>query len=341
MKKILIVISALAVLFLAGCSSNRRVYNTGPEQKAGEPMIIPTDSFPQDAGVWIVEKGLKGEAGVYAEKEIIPISSLKINMTIFDLLSKVYVSLKFQPPQEKKDLQFRYPQVHGMLVESFTVFVDGRRFRAVIAKKESAEELYQLARNEGLSAVKVSQKTFSEMIVSLSLKSQQKISVNFDYTQLSSVSGDSRIIALPEFKGIENADSELRVLGRFASEFENLTGLNRKVPEKNFNVVLKDKELLKKGIQISYKTKVPVALVSPGGDVFYWNRDQKTYDVSRELNGVQKIKVEEKLINKAISYVKYRNAMLKGTPYKEAQNMAIQAKLLTPITKLILVDAVK
>lgn len=341
MKKILIVISALAVLFLAGCSSNRRVYNTGPEQKAGEPMIIPTDSLPQDAGVWIVEKGLKGEAGVYAEKEIIPISSLKINMTIFDLLSKVYVSLKFQPPREKKDLQFRYPQVHGMLVESFTVFVDGRRFRAVIAEKESAEELYQLARSEGLSAVKVSQKTFSEMIVSLSLKSQQKISVNFDYTQLSSVSGDSRIIALPEFKGIENADSELRVLGRFASEFENLTGLNKKVTEKNFNVVLKDKELLKKGIQISYKTKVSVALVSPGGDVFYWNRDQKTYDVSRELNGVQKIKVEEKLINKAISYVKYRNAMLKGTPYKEAQNMAIQAKLLTPITKLILVDTVK
>ena len=345
MSRILFIVSITAVFLFAGCSSSKRVYNSAPENKTGEPMInpgiIPGDSMIQNIDVWVIEKGLKGEAGVFSGKEIIPISSLKINMTIFDLFSKVYVSLKFQPPKDKNDLEFRYPQIHGMLVESFIVFVNDRKFRAVIAEKESAEEIYQLARNEGLTAVKVSQKAFGEMVVSLSLKSHQQVSVNFDYTQLSSVMGDSRVVALPEFKGIENAVCEMRVLGRFSSEYEGFSGLGENQSEKNFNVVVKDKKLLEKGILITYKTKEPVAMVSPDGEEFYWDSDKKTYDISRGLKGVKKIKVKDELIRQALSYVKFRNAMLKGAPYKEAQNMAIEANLLTPITKLLLVDSVK
>ena len=350
MNKLISCILFTLVILLAGCSSQQEKVASVPETKVGEnPRIeakVKGGAFDMKREInkkpgehlWIIREGFKGEAGLYNGQAALPIDKLEINMSIMEILAAVDLSISY-PALDAADLEFRYPAFYGMLVRDFQVKVGNRHFRAVISEKESADEIYRLATQRGFNATLISQKAFGSMIVKTSIKEKSDVKILFSYTQLSAFKGKSRLLAIPQFKGLENASLSLHISGSFLSPLVSFSGLNRSVSGNKFSVSITDREILNKGLLLKYQTKELYPLSADGKTGILWDEKSANYlatTVSKKYLFCQK-----KVLNPVFAFLSFNKLIEQKRPFKEIQNFAIQSRLLTPLTRLLLVDTQK
>lgn len=294
-------------------------------------------SLVADNTVWIIQSGLKGEAGLFSENKALPVKSLKVDLKIIEFLASVDISVSYSQVTAGKKLLFKYPAFYGMLVRDFRVNVGGRKFRAIISERESAEEIFKLAKKQGFNAVIVSQKAFSDMVVEVSRNKRSDISVDFEYTQLSSVQGKQRVLALPDFPGLENGQFNLSVSGRFSSELTSFSGLGKKIVGKQFVENIKDIRAFDGGLLIKYSIKEMQGLSSDKRKVLSWDEETFSY---RE-KGSKFLYCDPKITGPAFAFLNMQKMLREGRSFKEVQEYALQSRLLTPLTKFLLVDSIK
>ena len=329
----------LGFVLLAGCSSEAVFTGKPKTVKDAEVLSLRKGLSPVSGeSIWIIEEGLKGEAGLYNDQIALPIKSLDIDINIVEFLASVDVSLSYSKLKAANNLSFRYPAYHGMLVKDFQVKIGPKKFRAVIVKKEAAKEIYDLARKQSFNAFLVSQKVFGNMIVNTSIREQSDVDILFSYTQLSSVSKKTRLLAIPEFKNLDEAEFNLDVRGNFISPVQHLSGLNKEIKANKFFVNSRDKGLLKGGLIIKYELEELASVTADKKKAVTWNAQSSTY----QLTSTDKVKrfniCSEDAVKPVFSYLTMLNLLKKGKSFKELQDFAIQSKLLTPLTSLLLVD---
>lgn len=328
------------LLLLAGCSSQSP--GIGGDAVFGEnkaSMEMRKAVSPLAEPLWIIQEGLQGEAGLYAGVEALPVKAIDMNVEIIEFLASVDISLTYLQVDSKEDLSFRYPSFIGMLVRDFQMKVGERRFRAVISEKESAEALYKLAMERGFNAVVVSQKAFGEMVVKASLQEKSDIEILFSYTQLSSFTDQQRTIAFPEIKGMENADFNMEVKGRFLAPLKSFSGLNKKVSGNKFSEKTSDREILKGGLLIKYSLSELHGVSADKKTLLEWDAKSSNY---RSLSPAKMQKYslcDSELLKPAFEYLKLIEMFKKDRPFKEIEEHAVRSKLLTPITRLLLIDS--
>ena len=214
-----------------------------------------------------------------------------------------------------------------MLVRDFVVKTGQRKFRAIIAEKDSAEELYKLARERGFNALTVSQEVFSDMLVKTSLKEKSNIDILFSYTQLTSLEGKKRVFAIPSFKGLENSSFQMKVNGSFLSPLISLTGLNANVKKKQFSLNVNDKETLDDGLLIKYETEGDAPVSADRETAIIWNSSFKNYQ-RIELEKSTKFSLcADEIIRPAFDFLKLYEMILKDRPFKEIQAFSHRIKI--------------
>lgn len=343
MNKLIKFILLSQVLIFVGCMSREvRVGNKSMEAvKVGEHKNELANGLVADNTVWVVQAGVKGEAGLYSSDKVLPIKALKLDVNIIEFLASVSVSVSYAALRPNKDLSFKYPAFHGMLVKDFLVQVGARKFRAVISERESAEELFNLAKMQGFNAILVSQKSFGDMIVSLSVKEKSDLQVEFNYSQLTAVANSKRILALPEFPGLSDGAFNLSIKGDFSSDLISFEGLGKKVKGHKFVENIDDKKVLKGGLVLKYKTKGFHTLSSDKKNGVMWDSVSKSYKASALKKGDEAIFCELGTLEHVFGYLHLQKMLEEGKPYKEIQSYAVQSRLLTPITRLLLVDSIR
>ena len=342
MNKLFTYIIFTLLFIFAGCSSQSVRFGHEPKSnKESQSIFSNSDSVVAGKSLWIIEGGLKGEAGLYTGSRAADIKSLSMNISIIEFLASVKVALTYSQIQSAKELTFRYPAFLGLLARDFQMKIGQRKFRAVISGKDSAEEIYQLAKSRGFNAVVVSQKAFGEMIVNASLKEKSDIEILFSYTQLSSLLGKERVLAFPKFHGLDNADFKMDVSGRFLSPLVSLTGLNKKIKGNKFFENITDKEIIKEGLLLKYELNSLHGLSSDKKSVLKWNSITNSY-YSLPASKVEKYSLcSTEVINPVFAYLRLKEMVSQDKPFKEIEAHTIQSKLLTPITHLLLIDTSK
>ena len=328
------------MLFIcAGCSTQSiKIGHEPKSNKESRSIFSQSDNVVAAKSLWIIKGGLKGEAGLYTGTKAADIKSLSLDISIVEFLASVKVALTYSQVQSEKELAFRYPAFIGLLARDFQMKIGDRKFRAVISGKESAEEIYQLAKSRGFNAVVVSQKAFGEMIVNASLKEKSDIEILFSYTQLSSLLGKERVLAFPKFHGLENADFKIDISGRFLSTLVSLTGLKKKVKGNKFFENITDKEVIKDGLLIKYELRSLHAISSDKKKMIKWNSNTNSY-YSLPVGNVEMYSLcKAEIIKPAFSYLRLKEMVSQDKSFKEIEEHTIKSKLLTPISRLLLID---
>ena len=345
MNKLIKLIFLSQVLIFVGCMSRPRegVFNSRSMEaaKVAEHKNELANGLVADNTVWVVQAGVKGEAGLFSSNKVLPIKALKVDVDIIEFLASVNVSVSYAALEPNKNLSFKYPAFHGMLVKDFLVQVGTRKFRAVISEKESAEELFNLAKMQGFNAILVSQKSFGDMIVSLSVREKSDLQLEFNYSQLTGVANSKRILALPEFPGLNDGAFNLSIKGNFSSDLVLFEGLGKKVKGHKFVENIDDKAVLKGGLVLKYKTKGFKTLSSDKKNGLMWDSVSKTYKAAALKKGDNAIYCELGTLEQIFGYLHLQKMLKEGKTFKEIQSYAVQSRLLTPITRLLLVDSVK
>jgi len=342
MNKFLPYLLLITLVILSGCSSQSVDLGKSPEAIFNSKnMAMRSSGVVAADSLWIIKDGLQGEAGLYEGENALPIKSLSIDVNIIEFLASVDLSVSYSQIKPQNELTFKYPAFHGMLVRDFQVNIGERKFRAVISAKDSAEEIYQLAKKRGFNAVIVSQEAFGDMIVKTSIKEKSDIDILYSYTQLSSVSGKDRLIALPSFKGLENSSFNLKLRGSFISPLVSFSGLNKKIKGTKFFENIKDRNVIKNGLQLKYQVQNLHGVSSDQKYAIAWNSQLNIYE-PKLVDGSESVaKCKEDILKPAFAFLELRELINKDKPFNEIQSHAIESKLLTPITRLLLIDAIK
>lgn len=333
-----IFITFLVYLLLMGCSSSQREIGLSTTNKVN----YRNELTPQSESLWIIEKNEIGaKAGIYDNDKSININHLNINVELYDLLAKVKVDLSYEPAKISSEQILKYPHYQGFILEAMLISVGNHHFKAIIVEKNHANAIYDKAKEKGLNALKVSEYKFSKMVIAMAFKNSEKISLMFSYTQLCTSDGISKSLILPAFEGLEKCNFNLNVIGKLSGGLSEIKGLGEGVNLQKLEFQTNDSKILEKALSIKYLTQKEVSYISANNDEIYW--DEVTHEVKLSKNVPNRIKINttENFVSSSIAYLKFLEMVKQKIDLKELQEFAMSHKLLSPLTDLIFVDAIK
>lgn len=334
------------LMFITGCAvkSQSESKSTIPGQGlTGSDVEAIRSGLINSESLWVIVDSPAEKAGLYRQLEELPVSSVNAEVKIVEFLALVDLKIAYSQLEAGQQYQFKYPSANGLVIRTFQVQIGDKKFRAVIAAKKDAEKIYKYALKQDKNAHLIQQKQFSDLLVDFSVKQKSDVLFNFNYSQLLSLEKGKRSFSLPAFYKSEKAGCSLSISGIFSSELSNVEGLDKKLNgQKTFSFKLNESKYLQEGLTFTFSLAKEMKILT--SEAFHekaikWDEDSKDYIVVDQFKKEDTVKVENEFIDPVFNFLEFRKMVREKMKYEELLQKAVNTKLLTPLTGLLLIDA--